>query len=123
MGGTNSGWAGWDNTPRRALARAGLHGGLLRRRCQWRIFNEGYTATSGSEWMRPALTDEAVRLGRVLAGLAPREAEVHGLVALMELQASRAGARVEASGRPILLPDQDRSRWDRLLIRRGLATR
>lgn len=73
--------------------------------------------------MRPALTDEAVRLGRVLAGLAPREAEVHGLVALMELQASRAGARVEASGRPILLPDQDRSRWDRLLIRRGLATR
>ncbi|ABD71725.1 putative sigma factor [Rhodoferax ferrireducens T118] len=85
------------------------------------IFNEGYTATSGGEWMRPALTDEAVRLGRVLAALAPREAEVHGLVALMELQASRAGARVDASGRPILLPDQDRSRWDRLLIRRGLA--
>jgi RNA polymerase sigma factor (sigma-70 family) len=85
------------------------------------IFNEGYTATRGGEWMRPALTDEAVRLGRVLAGLAPGEAEVHGLVALMELQASRAGARVDASGRPILLPDQDRSRWDRLLIRRGLA--
>ena len=85
------------------------------------IFNEGYTATSGGEWMRPALTDEAVRLGRMLAGLAPGEAEVHGLVALMELQASRAGARVDASGRPILLPDQDRSRWDRLLIRRGLA--
>lgn len=85
------------------------------------IFNEGYTATSGGEWMRPALTDEAVRLGRVLAALAPGEAEVHGLVALMELQASRAGARVDASGRPILLPDQDRSRWDRLLIRRGLA--
>jgi RNA polymerase sigma factor (sigma-70 family) len=85
------------------------------------IFNEGYTATRGGEWMRPALTDEAVRLGRVLAGLAPGEAEVHGLVALMELQASRAGARVNASGRPILLPDQDRSRWDRLLIRRGLA--
>lgn len=85
------------------------------------IFNEGYTATSGGEWMRPALTDEAVRLGRVLAGLAPGEAEVHGLVALMELQASRAGARIDAAGRPILLPDQDRSRWDRLLIRRGLA--
>ena len=85
------------------------------------IFNEGYTATSGGEWMRPALTDEAVRLGRVLAALAPGEAEVHGLVALMELQASRAGARIDASGRPILLPDQDRSRWDRLLIRRGLA--
>jgi RNA polymerase sigma factor (sigma-70 family) len=85
------------------------------------IFNEGYTATSGGEWMRPALTDEAVRLGRVLAALAPGEAEVHGLVALMELQASRAGARVDASGRPILLPDQDRSRWDLLLIRRGLA--
>lgn len=85
------------------------------------IFNEGYTATSGGEWMRPALTDEAVRLGRVLAALAPGEAEVHGLVALMELQASRAGARVDASGRPILLPDQDRNRWDRLLIRRGLA--
>ena len=73
------------------------------------IFNEGYTATSGGEWMRPALTDEAVRLGRVLAALAPGEAEVHGLVALMELQASRAGARVDASGRPILLPDQDRA--------------
>ena len=85
------------------------------------IFNEGYTATSGAEWMRPALSDEAVRLGRVLAVLAPGEAEVHGLVALMELQASRAAARIDAAGTPILLPDQDRARWDRLLIRRGLA--
>jgi len=85
------------------------------------IFNEGYTATSGEDWMRPALCDEAVRLGRILAGLAPDEPEVHGLVALMELQASRAAARVDAAGRPVLLLDQDRARWDRLLIRRGLA--
>ncbi len=85
------------------------------------IFNEGYTATSGDDWMRPALCDEAVRLGRVLAGLAPDAPEVHGLVALMELQASRAAARTDAQGRPVLLADQDRSRWDRLLIRRGLA--
>ncbi|MBX3615222.1 MAG: RNA polymerase sigma factor, partial [Burkholderiaceae bacterium] len=84
------------------------------------IFNEGYTATAGDDWMRPALCDEALRLGRVLAGLAPREPEVHGLLALMELQASRSAARVDAQGRPVLLPDQDRSRWDRLLIRRGL---
>ncbi|MES2973824.1 MAG: RNA polymerase sigma factor [Pseudomonadota bacterium] len=85
------------------------------------IFNEGYTATAGDDWMRPALTDEAMRLGRMLAELAPREAEAHGLVALMELQASRAAARVDASGRPVLLLAQDRGRWDRLLIRRGLA--
>jgi len=85
------------------------------------IFNEGYTATTGDDWMRPALCDEALRLGRVLAGLAPEEPEVHGLVALMELQASRAAARVDAEGRPVLLMDQDRSRWDPLLIRRGLA--
>ncbi|MBX3590609.1 MAG: RNA polymerase sigma factor [Burkholderiaceae bacterium] len=84
------------------------------------VFNEGYTATAGDDWMRPALCDEALRLGRVLAGLAPREPEVHGLLALMELQASRSAARVDARGRPVLLPDQDRSRWDRLLIRRGL---
>jgi RNA polymerase sigma factor (sigma-70 family) len=84
------------------------------------IFNEGYTATAGDDWMRPALCDEALRLGRVLAGLAPGEPEVHGLLALMELQASRSAARVDARGRPVLLPDQDRSRWDRLLIRRGL---
>jgi RNA polymerase sigma factor (sigma-70 family) len=85
------------------------------------IFNEGYTATSGGDWMRPALTQEALRLGRVLAELAPQEAEVHGLAALMELQASRAAARVDAQGKPVLLADQDRSTWDRLLIRRGLA--
>lgn len=85
------------------------------------VFNEGYTATVGEDWMRPALTDEALRLGRMLASLAQSESEVHGLAALMELQASRAAARVDAEGRPVLLLDQDRSRWDRLLIRRGLA--
>ena len=85
------------------------------------IFNEGYTATAGDDWMRPALLDEALRLGRMLAGLAPQEPEVHGLTALMELQASRARARVDAAGRPVLLLDQDRARWDGLLIRRGLA--
>src|SRR5579875_186964 len=85
------------------------------------IFNEGHTATSGEDWARPALCEEALRLGRVLAGLAPREPEVHGLVALMEIQASRLHARVAADGAPILLLDQDRARWDRLLIRRGLA--
>lgn len=84
------------------------------------IFNEGYAATGGADWMRPALSDEAVRLGRVLAGLLPDESEVQGLVALMEIQASRFPARVSASGEPILLLDQDRTRWDRLLIRRGL---
>lgn len=85
------------------------------------VFNEGYTATAGDDWMRPALLDEALRLGRMLAGLAPEEPEAHGLIALMELQASRAKARVDAAGRPVLLLDQDRSRWDNLLIRRGLA--
>lgn len=85
------------------------------------IFNEGYSATSGDDWMRPALCDEALRLGRILAELAPREGEVHGLVALMELQASRLHARTDAQGRPVLLMDQDRARWDSLLIRRGLA--
>ncbi|MDP3799063.1 MAG: RNA polymerase sigma factor [Polaromonas sp.] len=85
------------------------------------VFNEGYTATAGEDWMRPALTDEALRLGRMLAELAPDESEVQGLVALMELQASRAAARVDASGRPVLLAQQDRGRWDRLLIQRGLA--
>jgi RNA polymerase sigma factor (sigma-70 family) len=84
------------------------------------IFNEGYSATSGSDWMRPALCEEALRLGRVLAGLAPNEPEVHGLVALMEIQASRAAARVGPSGEPILLLEQNRARWDWLLIRRGL---
>jgi RNA polymerase sigma factor (sigma-70 family) len=85
------------------------------------VFNEGYTATAGDDWMRPALADEALRLGRMLAGLAPQEPEVQGLAALMELQASRMKSRTDAQGRPILLADQDRSRWDRLLIRRGLA--
>jgi RNA polymerase sigma factor (sigma-70 family) len=85
------------------------------------IFNEGYSATSGDDWTRPALCDEALRLGRVLAELAPGESEVHGLVALMELQASRLHARADAQGRPVLLMEQDRGRWDPLLIRRGLA--
>jgi RNA polymerase sigma-70 factor, ECF subfamily len=85
------------------------------------IFNEGYAATAGDDWMRPALCDEALRLGRILAELAPLEPEVHGLVALMEIQASRARARVSPAGEPILLLDQNRALWDQLLIRRGLA--
>ncbi|MGB6145080.1 MAG: sigma-70 family RNA polymerase sigma factor, partial [Rhodanobacter sp.] len=85
------------------------------------IFNEGYAATTGDDWMRPGLCEDALRLGRVLAGLIPREPEVHGLVALMEIQASRARARTDARGEPILLLDQDRALWDRLLIGRGLA--
>jgi predicted RNA polymerase sigma factor len=85
------------------------------------VFNEGYSATAGSDWMRPALCEEALRLGRVLAGLMPEEPEVHGLVALLEIQASRAPARIGAAGEPILLLDQDRSRWNQWLIRRGLA--
>jgi len=85
------------------------------------IFNEGYAATAGSDWMRPALCDEALRLGRILAGLAPAEPEVHGLVALMEIQASRTPARSGPDGEPILLLDQNRGHWDRLLIGRGLA--
>ncbi|MGA6161080.1 RNA polymerase sigma factor [Amycolatopsis magusensis] len=84
------------------------------------IFNEGYSATAGDDWLRPALCEEALRLGRVLAELAPKEAEVHGLVALMEIQASRSRARVGPHGEPVLLLDQDRTRWDQLLIRRGL---
>ncbi len=85
------------------------------------IFNEGYSATAGDDWMRPALCEDALRLGRILAELAPHEPEVHGLVALMEIQASRLRARVGPSGEPVLLLDQDRARWDQLLIRRGLA--
>jgi predicted RNA polymerase sigma factor len=84
------------------------------------VFNEGYAATAGCDWMRPALCEDAMRLGRILAGLVPGEAEVHGLVALMEIQASRLGARTGPSGEPILLLDQDRGRWDRILITRGL---
>lgn len=85
------------------------------------VFNEGYAATSGDDWMRPALCDEALRLARMLSALAPAEAEVHGLQALLEIQASRIAARVGAQGQPVLLMEQDRARWDRLLIRRGLA--
>jgi RNA polymerase sigma factor (sigma-70 family) len=85
------------------------------------IFNEGYSATAGADWMRPAMCEEALRLGRILAGLAPREPEVHGLVALMEIQASRTRARTGPDGQPILLLDQNRAHWDRLLIGRGLA--
>jgi RNA polymerase sigma factor (sigma-70 family) len=85
------------------------------------VFNEGYAATAGDDWMRPALCAEAMRLGRVLVGLVAREAEAHGLVALMELHAARAPARLSADGVPVLLADQDRTRWDRLLARRGLA--
>ena len=85
------------------------------------IFNEGYSATAGDDWMRPALCEDGLRLGRILAGLAPREPEVHGLVALMEIQASRSRARTAPSGEPILLLEQDRGRWDQVLIARGLA--
>jgi predicted RNA polymerase sigma factor len=85
------------------------------------IFNEGYSATRGDDWTRPALCEDALRLSRILAGLVPAVPEVHGLVALMELQASRLRARIGAEGEPILLLDQDRSRWDRLLVGRGLA--
>jgi RNA polymerase sigma factor (sigma-70 family) len=85
------------------------------------IFNEGYSATAGDDWLRPGLCEDALRLGRILAELEPHEPEVHGLVALMEIQASRSGARVGPSGEPILLLEQDRARWDQILIRRGLA--
>jgi RNA polymerase sigma-70 factor, ECF subfamily len=85
------------------------------------VFNEGYSATAGDDWMRPSLCEDALRLGRILAELVPNEPEVHGLVALMEIQASRSTARIGPSGEPILLLDQNRARWDHLLIRRGLA--
>jgi RNA polymerase sigma factor (sigma-70 family) len=85
------------------------------------VFNEGYSATAGEDWTRPALCQEAMRLGRILAGLVPGESEVHGLLALMELQASRLAARIGPDGEPVLLGDQDRSRWDRVLVNRGLA--
>jgi RNA polymerase sigma factor (sigma-70 family) len=85
------------------------------------VFNEGYSATAGDDWLRPQLCEDALRLGRILTGLVPEESEVHGLVALMEIQASRARARVGPNGEPVLLLDQDRSRWDQLLIHRGLS--
>jgi predicted RNA polymerase sigma factor len=85
------------------------------------VFNEGYSATAGDEWLRPALCEDALRLGRILVALVPQEPEVHGLVALMEIQASRSAARVTKDGEPVLLLEQDRSRWDQLLIQRGLA--
>ena len=85
------------------------------------VFNEGYSATAGEDWMRPALCEEALRLGRIVTELVPKEPEAHGLVALLEIQASRSGARVGPSGEPVLLLDQDRARWDHLLVRRGLA--
>jgi len=85
------------------------------------VFNEGYAATAGEDWMRPGLCDEALRLGRIVVALVPNEPEVHGLVALMEIQASRARARVGPGGEPVLLADQNRAKWDQLLIRRGLA--
>jgi predicted RNA polymerase sigma factor len=86
------------------------------------IFNEGYAATAGDKWMRPELCEDALRLGRILARLTPEEPEVHGLVALMEIQASRARARTGSLGEPVLLLEQDRARWDQLLIRRGLVS-
>jgi RNA polymerase sigma factor (sigma-70 family) len=104
--------------PRGAQLAAGLSSVL---EVLYLIFNEGYTATAGDDWMRPALCEDALRLGRILAELMPKEAEVHGLVALMEIQASRADARIGPSGEPVLLLDQDRARWDHLLISRGLA--
>jgi RNA polymerase sigma-70 factor (ECF subfamily) len=85
------------------------------------IFNEGYSATAGEDWMRPALCEDALRLGRILAGLVPDEPEVHGLVALMEIQASRIRARSGPAGEPVLILDQDRTRWDHVLVRRGLT--
>src|SRR4029079_10902472 len=85
------------------------------------IFNEGYAATAGDDWMRPELCEDALRIGRVLAGVAPDDAEAHGLIARMEIQASRTKARTTKTGEPILLLDQDRGQWDRLLISRGLA--
>jgi RNA polymerase sigma factor (sigma-70 family) len=102
-----------------ADARAARLGSVLE--VIYLVFNEGYSATAGDDWMRPSMCDEALRLGRVLAGLVPGESEVHGLVALMEIQASRTPARTDAQGRPVLLMEQDRGRWDPQMIARGLA--
>jgi RNA polymerase sigma-70 factor (ECF subfamily) len=117
---------------KRTLAEARVpfevpHGDELRERLSsvlevvYLVFNEGYTATAGEDWMRPAICDEALRLGRILASLAPDEPEVHGLTALMELQAARAAARIDSTGEPVLLLEQDRRRWDQIQLRRGLA--
>ena len=106
-------------TPRGAELAARLHSVL---EVIYLVFNEGYSATAGDDWMRPSLCDDALRLGRILAELMPKEAEVHGLVALMEIQASRSRARTGPSGEPVLLFDQNRAHWDQLLIRRGLAS-
>jgi RNA polymerase sigma-70 factor (ECF subfamily) len=103
----------------RGADRAGRLGSVLE--VIYLIFNEGYTATAGDDWMRPGLCEDALRLGRILAELVPREPEVHGLAALMEIQASRSRSRIGPSGEPVLLLDQDRGRWDHLLIRRGLG--
>ncbi len=103
----------------RGADRAGRLASVLE--VMYLIFNEGYSATAGEDWVRPALCEEALRLGRILAELATNEGEVHGLVALMEIQASRLKARIGANGEPILLLEQNRARWDQLLIRRGLA--
>lgn len=103
----------------KADARAARLGSVLE--VIYLIFNEGHSATAGDDWMRPALCEDALRLERILAELMPDESEVHGLVALIEIQASRTKVRVDGKGRPVLLPDQDRSRWDPPLIRRGLA--
>ncbi|HEV2380947.1 MAG TPA: RNA polymerase sigma factor [Terriglobia bacterium] len=103
----------------RGTDRAGRLGSVLE--VIYLIFNEGYTATAGDDWMRPGLCEDALRLGRILAELVPREPEVHGLAALMEIQASRSRSRIGPSGEPVLLLDQDRGRWDHLLIRRGLG--
>lgn len=103
----------------RGTERAGRLGSVLQ--VIYLIYNEGYSATAGADWMRPQLGEEALRLGRILAELAPAEPEVHGLVALMELQQSRVGARTDREGNPILLADQDRGRWNRIMIGRGLA--
>ncbi len=103
----------------RAAARADRLSSVLE--VIYLVFNEGYSATAGDDWMRPELCEEALRLGRILAGLAPNDSEVHGLVALMEIQASRIRARTNAAGEPVLLLEQNRARWDQLLIRRGIA--
>jgi RNA polymerase sigma factor (sigma-70 family) len=113
---------GTANIPFEVPPRAELEGRLASvLEVIYLVFNEGYSATAGDDWMRPALCEDAIRLGRILAGLMPEQGEVHGLLALMEIQASRSRARVGPNGEPVLLLEQNRGRWDQLLIRRGLA--